>query len=104
MYVCKVIGKVISTVKNEKLIGHSIVLVRTTTLAPDGTFVPGDQVFAAADTIGCGEGNYVLVTRGGNAGLPASARTLPLTWRWWAFWTEGSTASAEDPVSDQDMR
>ena len=63
MYVCKVIGKVISTVKNEKLIGHSIVLVRT-----------------------------------------ASARTLPLTWRWWAFWTEGSTASAEGPVSDQDMR
>ena len=44
MYVCKVIGKVISTVKNEKLIGHSIVLVRTTALAPDGTFVPGDQV------------------------------------------------------------
>lgn len=28
MYVCKVIGKIISTVKNEKLVGHSIVLVR----------------------------------------------------------------------------
>ena len=78
MYVCKVIGKVISTVKNEKLIGHSIVLVRTTTLAPDGTFVPGDQVSAAADTIGCGEGNYVLVTRGGNARFACKCENAPI--------------------------
>ena len=32
MYVCKVIGKIISTVKNEKLVGHSIVLVQAAAL------------------------------------------------------------------------
>ena len=34
MYVCKVIGKIISTVKNEKLVGHSIVLVQAAIWPP----------------------------------------------------------------------
>ena len=36
MYVCKVIGKIISTVKNEKLVGHSIVLVQAAALNDRG--------------------------------------------------------------------
>lgn len=78
MYVCKVIGKIVSTVKNEKLIGHSIVLVRTTFLDSGGTFALGDQVFAAADTIGCGEGNYVLVTQGSNARFACKCADAPV--------------------------
>ena len=37
MYVCKVIGKIISTVKNEKLVGHSIVLVQAAALNDRGS-------------------------------------------------------------------
>ena len=55
MYVCKVIGKIISTVKNEKLVGHSIVLVQAATLNDRGSLEADGPVFAAADTIGCGE-------------------------------------------------
>ena len=68
MYVCKVIGKIISTVKNEKLVGHSIVLVQAAALNDRGSLEADGPVFAAADTIGCGEGNFVLVTRGGPGG------------------------------------
>ena len=64
MYVCKVIGKIISTVKNEKLVGHS--------MEADG------PVFAAADTIGCGEGNFVLVTRGSNARYACKCAEAPV--------------------------
>ena len=70
MYVCKVIGKIISTVKNEKLVGHSIVLVQAAAL--------NDRVFAAADTIGCGEGNFVLVTRGSNARYACKCAEAPV--------------------------
>lgn len=52
MYVCKVIGKIISTVKNEKLVGHSIVLVQAAALNDRGSLEADGPVFAAADTIG----------------------------------------------------
>ena len=71
MYVCKVIGKIISTVKNEKLVGHSIVLVQAAALNDRGSLEADGPVFAAADTIGCGEGNFV-------SGDPGQQRTLCL--------------------------
>lgn len=54
MYVCKVIGKIISTVKNEKLVGHSIVLVQAAalndrgSLEADGRCLPQRTPSAAA--------------------------------------------------------
>lgn len=47
MYVCKVIGKIISTVKNEKLVGHSIVLVQAAALNDRGSLEADGPVFAA---------------------------------------------------------
>ena len=95
MYVCKVIGKIISTVKNEKLVGHSIVLVQAAALNDRGSLEADGPVFAAADTIGCGEGNFVLVTRGSNARYACKW----WTWPWWAFWTAVSGASP-DPMQE----
>ena len=45
MYVCKVIGKIISTVKNEKLVGHSIVLVQAAALNDRGSLEADGPVF-----------------------------------------------------------
>ncbi len=68
MYICKVIGKVVSTQKNEKLMGSSIVMVRVVSLsAKKNEVTEGNEIFAAVDTVGCGTGNYVLVTSGANA-------------------------------------
>ena len=49
MYVCKVIGKIISTVKNEKLVGQSIVLVQAAALNDRGSLEADGTGFAAAD-------------------------------------------------------
>ena len=78
MYVCKVIGKIISTVKNEKLVGHSIVLVQAAALNDRGSLETDGPVFAAADTIGCGDGNFVLVTRGSNARYACKCAEAPV--------------------------
>lgn len=68
MYICKVIGKVVSNQKNEKLMGSSIVMLRVVSLsAKKNEIIEGNEIFAAVDTVGCGTGNYVLVTRGANA-------------------------------------
>ena len=78
MYVCKVIGKIISTVKNEKLV------VQHRAGPGGGSERPGQPggrrlpVFAAADTIGCGEGNFVLVTRGSNARYACKCAEAPV--------------------------
>ena len=68
MYVCKVIGKIISTVKNEKLVGHSIVLVQAAALNDRGSL----------EADGCGEGNFVLVTRGSNARYACKCAEAPV--------------------------
>jgi microcompartment protein CcmK/EutM len=68
MYICKVIGKVVSTQKDEKLTGSSIVLVRVISLsAKKGEVTEGNEIFAAVDAVGCGKGNLVLVTSGSGA-------------------------------------
>ena len=77
MYICKVIGKVVSTIKNDKLVGASMVMVRVVSLAPDGSRVLGNDVYAAVDSIGCGEGNLVLVTKGANARLACMDTNAP---------------------------
>jgi len=40
--------------------------------------VPDGPVFPAADTIGCGEGNFVLVTRGSNARYACKCAEAPV--------------------------
>ncbi|MDD4311452.1 MAG: EutN/CcmL family microcompartment protein [Eubacteriales bacterium] len=79
MYICKVIGKVVSTQKNEKLTGSSIVLVRVVSLtAKKNEITESNEIFAAADTVGCGTGNYVLVTSGTNAGYALKNTNTPV--------------------------
>ena len=57
MIICKVLGNVWATKKDEKLEGHKLLVVRSG---------PGDkgEIFVAVDTIGAGIGDDVLVTRG----------------------------------------
>ena len=57
MIICKVLGNVWATKKDEKLSGHKLLVVRS----------HGDcdaETFVAVDTIGAGIGDDVLVTKG----------------------------------------
>lgn len=68
---CKVVGKVVSTIRHASIREGSLVLVRR--LGANGRFEPG--VYAACDTIGCGTGSIVLVTEGSNARFVLGAET-----------------------------
>lgn len=63
MYICKVQGKCVSTIKNKNLSGNSLILVQR--MNKSGNLTGETQV--AVDTIGCGIGEMVLVTKGSGA-------------------------------------
>lgn len=67
MLMCKVTGKVVSTIKNENLVGTSLILVRPLSFDAKGNQIDGKEVYVAADPFGCGIGHCVLVTQGSNA-------------------------------------
>lgn len=74
MYIGKVIGKVVSTIKDPRLTGISLVLVERLP-AREGR---ESEVFVAADTIGCGEGNTVLLSKGSALRSIANLQSTPV--------------------------
>lgn len=58
MIICKVIGNVWATKKDDKLNGHKLLVVRTSSADGD------PETFVAADNVGAGIGEDVLVTKG----------------------------------------
>lgn len=63
MYICRVQGKCVSTIKNAGLSGFGLVTVQRLSRAGN----PAGEVLVAVDTIGCSVGETVLVTRGSAA-------------------------------------
>lgn len=63
MRIAKVIGNVVSTRKDESLVGFSLLIVE---MQKPGTNESQGQV-VAADMVGAGVGDLVLVTQGGAA-------------------------------------
>lgn len=78
MIICKVTGKVISTIKNEALVGTSLITVNPIVIGAKGEEQISDEVIVAADPIGCGKGNKVLVARGSNARYAISGDRAPV--------------------------
>ena len=65
MYLAKVIGSIVSTVKHECYSGTKILLVKP--INPDGTLKSGVNV--AVDTVGAGKGETVLVASEGRSAM-----------------------------------
>lgn len=63
MLIARVVGSAVSTVKDPKLTGLKLLIVRET--SPQNEFVGAP--FIAADTVGAGEGEVVLVATGSAA-------------------------------------
>ncbi|MDR1531668.1 MAG: EutN/CcmL family microcompartment protein [Clostridiales bacterium] len=78
MQICQVKGSIVSTRKDEKLVGSKLMLVE-----PSGSRGPAsgsNRIFVAVDMIGAGVGETVLVARGsaarkafGRKGAPVDA-------------------------------
>lgn len=63
MYICKVQGKCVSTIKNVKLAGFSLLTMQRI----NKTGNPTGEIMVAADTIGCSVGEVVIAITGSTA-------------------------------------
>ncbi len=74
MYLAKVIGTVVSTSKDERLVGFKLLL--TQRVLGDGSPVGLQEV--AVDTVGAGVGETVIMTKGSSARYAADRQQAPL--------------------------
>lgn len=70
----KVVGTVVATQKDPKLVGWKLLMVRE--LKMDGT--PTDTYVVAIDTVGAGIGETVLTVAGSSARLANRAESVPV--------------------------
>ena len=73
MDVCKVVGQALATAKDQRMRGTKLLLVQVTDLA--GALA--GEPFAATDTVGAGENELVLVTRGSAARATERTGDMP---------------------------
>ena len=80
MFVAKVTGSVVATQKVATMVGHKLLVVEPYRLDPQnrGALVTTGRTFVAVDTVGAGEGEFVLITQGSSARLTPETKNLPI--------------------------
>lgn len=73
MQIARVIGNVVSTVKNESLHGRKFLIVQTL----DADLNPKGNPTVALDAVGCGAGELVFWCRGKEASFPFTRDETP---------------------------
>lgn len=74
MILAKVVGTVVATRKDERLVGQKLLLVQ----ALDATGKPQGNYLVAVDTVDAGAGETVLIVSGSSARLAADLKDLPV--------------------------
>ena len=74
MKVCRVIGNVVSTKKDENIIGFKLLIVQPVDMYE---FKPDGDPFVAVDAVGSGEGEIVLVVSGSSSRLTEMTKDRP---------------------------
>lgn len=80
MMIAKVTGAMVATQKTAAMVGHKMLLVEPYRIDPktrDSLSGTG-RVLVAVDTVGAGEGEFVLVTQGSSARLTPETKNLPV--------------------------
>ena len=80
MFVALVTGSVVATQKTPTMTGHKLLVVEPYRLDEKSRdrLVSTGRTFIAVDTLGAGEGQFVLVTQGSSARLTPETTTLPI--------------------------
>ena len=80
MFVALVTGSVVATHKAESMTGHKLLVVEPYRLDDKSRtkLVSTGRTFIAVDTLGAGEGQFVLVTQGSSARLTPETKSLPI--------------------------
>jgi len=80
MFVAKVTGSLVCTQKVDSMVGSKLLVVepyRLDAKTRDRLKTTG-RTLVAVDTVGAGEGEYVLVTQGSSARLTPETKNLPV--------------------------
>ena len=80
MFVAKVTGSVVSTQKVPAMVGQKLMVVEPYRLESKKreSLTATGRTFIAVDTIGAGEGDYVLIMQGSSARLTEETQKLPI--------------------------
>ncbi|MEX0792092.1 MAG: EutN/CcmL family microcompartment protein [Pirellulaceae bacterium] len=80
MFIAKVTGSVISTQKVSSMVGQKLLIVEPYRLEPKDRkrLVTTGRTFIAADMMGAGVGDYVLLTQGSSARMTPETKPLPI--------------------------
>lgn len=74
MLIAKVIGTTVSTIKDEKLVGRKLLILRQT----DERANPAGKPYVAIDTVDAGVGDLVLTCAGSSARQTAITKDCPV--------------------------
>ena len=79
MFVARVTGSLVATQKVGSMTGHKLLVVEPYRLdeSRQGLKSAG-RTFVAVDTVGAGEGEFVLITQGSSARLTPETKSLPV--------------------------
>ena len=80
MFVAKVTGSLVSTQKVDTMVGYKLLIVEPYRLEPKQrkSLTTTGRTFVAVDTLGAGEGEFVLITQGSSARLTAETKNMPI--------------------------
>ena len=80
MLIAKVTGSLVATEKVGSMVGHKLLVVEPYRLDPKtrGSLVTTGRSMVAVDTVGAGEGEFVLITQGSSARLTPETKSLPV--------------------------
>jgi ethanolamine utilization protein EutN len=80
MFVAKVTGSVVATQKVDSMKGQKLLVVEPFRIDEgDRTRLKSTgRTFVAVDTVGAGEGEFVLITQGSSARFTPETKTLPI--------------------------
>ena len=80
MFIARVTGSLVATQKVEPMVGFKLLLVEPYRLRPEAhdRLVPTGRTFVAVDTVGAGEGEFVLITQGSSARMTPETKDRPV--------------------------
>jgi microcompartment protein CcmK/EutM len=80
MFIAKVTGSLVATQKVSSMTGHKMLMVEPYRLDPQNrrSLVTTGRSLVAVDTVGAGEGEFVMITQGSSARLTPETKNLPV--------------------------
>lgn len=80
MFIARVVGSVVASVKTPSMAGQKLLVVEPLTgdASDPGALKPTGRRFVSVDTVGAGEGDWVLLTQGSSARMTEQTGKLPV--------------------------